>query len=415
MDVIDWDFEFVYNGPKQSHVSCYVGDYNPLAHCNIVGTQPLFYMNDGADIEDEFLDDVDFLETISQRIESYDKSYNALTNSDVQPTEGVFDQFFNQTQTKTIAIDDIKNMAEKSALFAEYMDYMAKYNIVITADETVNNTQYNRSLQTIGFNPYGSLERVIMGLAQSMRQAFLHKNGALINALRFQPEDAVLVNRLQQADYKIATIEIAWELRLSGYSKMWNMMMDGADRDLCMSYGVESMSNFRSLKNGMAARSAFEKWFISGRCKTLDRSIIQVMLGNKIDLIFNDADTSRLVAMDLIAKIGERPSGRNYLSTIVTQIMSDSMYTDVRDRSSANFLWFITFEKKMNELEQELQGELQQDENSGTTSDHSKGNLANANGATIEQFPDRTGQKNAQDTQQNTEGALFYLDHFRAL
>jgi hypothetical protein len=415
MDTFDWDLDFVYNGPKQSHISCYIGEFNPLAFCNIIGNQPLFYMNDSADEEDEFIDDIEFLETISQRIESYDKSYNALVTDVVQPTEGIFDRFFTVDQAKQTTIKDIKHMAEGSFLLETYMDIMESHNIVIVADEASDGVIYNRQLQSITFNPFLSVERTVMQLASAMRQAFLHKNGALINPLRFQPEDAVLINRLQSADQKIATIEIAWELRLSGHSNLWDIMMDGADRDICTAYGVEAMSNFRSLKNGLAARSAFEKWFISSRCKTMDRNIIQIMLGNKIDLIFNDTDTSRLVATDLVAKMGLRPVGKNYLSTIITQIMVDSLYTDVRDRSNANFLWFITFEKKMNEMEQELQGELQTDDKSVTTSDHSKGNHANASGAPITKFPDRQGLSKNADTDQSAEGALFYLDHFRAL
>ena len=35
--------------------------------------------------------------------------------------------------------------------------------------------------------------------------------------------------------------------------------------------------------------------------------------------------------------------------------MTDPIFTDVRDRSNANFLWFIKFERSFKETEQELQ------------------------------------------------------------
>jgi hypothetical protein len=40
-------------------------------------------------------------------------------------------------------------------------------------------------------------------------------------------------------------------------------------------------------------------------------------------------------------------------------IMNDPVFTDVRDRSNANFLWFIKFERSFMETERELQSSSQ--------------------------------------------------------
>ena len=104
--------------------------------------------------------------------------------------------------------------------------------------------------------------------------------------------------------------------------------------------------------------------------------------------------------MDVIAGVGLRPEGKNYLSSIVTQIMSDGLYGDVRDRSNANFLWFVTFERRMSDMEQKIksdggQEQLQKDENS------------------VISMP----QENKiidHDTNSNGVASVFFLDHFRA-
>jgi len=53
--------------------------------------------------------------------------------------------------------------------------------------------------------------------------------------------------------------------------------------------------------------------------------------------------------------LGEQPYGKNYLARFTDLIINDPLFTDVRDRSNANFLWFVKFERAYNEAEQDLQ------------------------------------------------------------
>jgi len=53
--------------------------------------------------------------------------------------------------------------------------------------------------------------------------------------------------------------------------------------------------------------------------------------------------------------LGEQPYGKNYLARFTDLIINDPLFTDVRDRSNANFLWFVKFEHAYNEAEQDLQ------------------------------------------------------------
>ena len=406
------DLDFIYNGPMASRISCHMGDQGQRAFCNAVSDQPMFYIDDSAEAyeEDAFLADVDLIETLKTRIDAYDKTAKSLTAKISEPTQSVFDDVFS-SQKQEYTIEDILTYGSQSATFAAYVNHLKDNNVTFITKDTVESALYDRGMQLICVNPHLSLDKAVMALATPLRLAFHHKQGALINPLRFQPEDAVLINRLLAADAKTTALEMAWELRLAGQTTAWDTMMSGSDYDLCSAYGMEAMTNFCSLKNGLAARSTFEKWFISGRCKSFDRGIIQVMLGNKVDLIFDDEDTSRTIATDVVARMGNRPTGKNYLSPIVTQIMVDGLYTEVRDRSNANFLWFITFEKRMNEVEQELQ-----DDGLLDTKASSKSKASN-HGSTshIISFPsvEHTGDE-CKSTGTNG-AALFYLDHFRAL
>jgi hypothetical protein len=55
--------------------------------------------------------------------------------------------------------------------------------------------------------------------------------------------------------------------------------------------------------------------------------------------------------------LGEQPFGKNYLAPYAQMIIEDPVFTEVRDRSNANFLWFIKFERSFRETEQALQSE----------------------------------------------------------
>lgn len=423
MDKQDWGMDFVYNGPLANRVSCHSGDLGQRVSCNLIGDQPLFYIDDSADcVAEDFLfdqgvdslADEDIIASLREKIESYDRSARSLgAGMEIESTATVFDRLLSADQgvAAIIAKDDLIAYGCQSGTFTAYYNFLRGAGIAFDMSESVGSAVYDRNSRTVFINPFMSVERAIAAMSESMRCAWHHTQGTLINPLHFQPEDAVLVNRLIDADLKIISVEIAWELRLAGKTALWNMMMAGADYDLCSAYAMEAMTNFRSIKNGLASRATFEKWFLSGRCKLLDRAIIQIMLGNKVDMIFDDEDTSRTIATDLVAKIGVRPLGKNYLAPIVTQIMVDSIYGDVRDRSNANFLWFITFERKMSETEQELQqsGRLIQ-----TASAKAK-DISHDATTDIIAFPARPSIGQSGGADENGEASLFYLDHFRAL
>lgn len=417
----NWTMDFIYNGPVQNRVSCHLGFLSTRAECNLVGDQPLFYIDDSADSDDlSFLEDMfdngseeQLIETLRARIAAYDRTSKSLEVINHRSTSDYFDRIFaTDTITPAKEITSVLDMATKSRTFAAYHKILTHAGVKFVTDNTVSCGCYDRPAKIIRLNAFLTIEDAIVALTKAMRLAWHHLQGALMNPLRFQPEDAVVIHRLMAADQDVSAIAVAWELRLAGEKSVWNALMQGCDYDLCAAYALEAMTNFRSIANGYASRMTFEKWFVSGRCKSLDRTIIQVMLGNNTDYIFDDADISRMIATDIVAKMGERPLGKNYLSPIVTQIMVDGLYTEIRDRANANFLWFITFERKMAETEQELQNSGKHNFSADRRNNQDKPHDHNAE---IIAFPAQTIRRRNGKRMQNACASVYYIDHFRAI
>lgn len=421
MDKQSWDLDFTYKGPLQNRMSCHAGDHSRTAICNLIGDQPLFYIDDTVeddrlfenllDMEDDgFLPDEDFLDSLRNRLGSYEKSSRLIESVETVPTEQAFDALYGKPFDGPVPLEDVTAFGSQSGTFAAYLDFIETHGIAVKTDAHCETAGYNRHTGIISVNPYLPVMDGAVALLQAMRLAWHHKQGTLINPLRFQPEDAILVNRLLQADRAVVQIEMAWEMNLAGHKEAWTAFITANGYDLCSVYAIEAMTDFRAIKSGLAARAAFEKWFISGRCKVMDRDLIQLMLGQQGDLCFETPETSRHVAADIVARMGLRPQGKNYLTPLVPQIMTDGLFTEVRDRSNANFLWFITFEKNFKETEQHLQeGRMSSKAGSGAT----KREIHGSGG--IVSFPVRKSGTAPASRNRRDEATVFYLDHFRSM
>ncbi len=415
MDKPIWDYDFQYQGPQSVRVSCHAGDQGSKALSNIIGDQPLFYIDDSAD-EDEFLfveedqamptallpSDEKFLAKMRQKIESYDRAAKSLSQFDIVTPEDNFDQLLNN-DNEDLSLDDIINYGQQSSIFKSYYDFIIDKNIDIKLSKQIKTSHYIATKKTIQINPSLNITDASVAFIKSMRLAWHDHNGVLLNPLSFLPEEAVLINRLIEADSDIAEVALLWDLNLAGHHDVWARAMCGANYDLCSAYAMEAMADFRSIKSGLAMRSTFEKWFISGRCKQIDRNIIQIMMGGHTDLEINDRDASRVIAMDIIAGLGRVPQADNYLSQIVVQIMNDALYGEVRDRSNANFLWFVSFERRMSDMEQELQS----DEKSEIETQNNHDNVIT--------LPQGHTQNGTYELNTSEHASLFFLDHFRGL
>lgn len=333
--------------------------------CTIIGDQPLFYMDFEGDFEEEgIFDDVDytFLESELKQLKKEIASFDKFSDTFLQDTNAQVESFFEDkdfiTQPQTSSnqsIDTLIETLKQSRLAAAYIECMENHNVVIEYNAQVESAEYNRANASIAINPNLSHANQILVTAQELRRHFQHRQGALINPLLFHPDNAVLINRSQSADLIVSMIRIAWELQLAGEKTAWEYIENSSIADLGRAFAREAYLDFRTINNGEAAAAVFEAWFLSERCRAQDKILVQQMLADYQGFVFNLDDASQNITPTLIAALGEMPFGKNYLAEHALTIMNDPIFSDIRDRSNANFLWFIKFERSFRESEQHLQ------------------------------------------------------------
>lgn len=211
----------------------------------------------------------------------------------------------------------------------------------------------------ITLNPYRPTGDLLNLLVRELRRAGQHKNGALVNPLSFEPDEAILVNRAQQADVLMVSVKVAWELRLAGESEAWDFLSATPMADVSRIFEIKAQADFRTLSNGEAARAAYDKFFEDSRTKLHDKRIIHQMLLDEHGYMKAGLKRPK-VTMDLFRRLGELPNSRNYLSMKAKHQPTDMCYSTVEDRLNANFLWFIKFERSFQEKELQMVQELGQ-------------------------------------------------------
>jgi hypothetical protein len=209
------------------------------------------------------------------------------------------------------------------------------------------------SRRVITLNPHRPTGDLVNLLSRELRRAWQHRQGALVSPLSFEPDEAILVNRAQAADVLMISIKIAWELKLIGLPEAWDHMIGSPLADIGRTFEMKAQTDFRTLNNGEASRAAYDKFFEDARTKAHDKRIIHQMLQDETGYI-KSMEKPQKVSMDLFKRLGELPHGRNYLSMKAKHTPTDMRYATVEDRSNANFLWFIKFERSFQEKELQM-------------------------------------------------------------
>jgi hypothetical protein len=205
----------------------------------------------------------------------------------------------------------------------------------------------------IALNPHRPEGDVINMLVRELRRAWQHNQGALVNPMQFEPDDAVLVNRAQQADVFMVSIKVAWELKLIGESVAWDFMTGSPMLAVTRAFETQAQQDFRSLNNGEAARAAYDKFFEGSCTKPHDKRIIHQMLLDDVGYMKAVRKEERAPA-ELFRRLGVLPNSSNYLAIRNKRAPTDMCYSTVEDRSNANFLWFIKFERSFQEKELQM-------------------------------------------------------------
>lgn len=358
-----------------------LNNYQPV-RCTIIGDQPLFFMDyEGtyeadsfdAGVEDVF-GDITAVETIEQGVEKLqERVMKALQEEgtagiDLDAGERAAQSlalFLQDTAFATTPgaadqpiIDDAEyllSLLGKANTGAALIENARKYETKFVMGGAVSTALYDRRQNTVFINPHLNEADQIMLLVRELRRVWQHRHGALVHPLTFHPDQAVLIHRSQVADLCVSMVRAAWELQLAGLPSAWDRLEDSSLADLTRAFAREAYMDFRSVNGGEASAAVFEAWFLSERCRQEDRRLIQQMLADYQGYVFENINPSTQITAELILALGSQPAGKNYLSQYVTAIMRDALFTEIRDRSNANFLWFIKFERSFRETEQELQ------------------------------------------------------------
>ncbi len=417
---IDNQTEIMLSRQPVCHVAYTLNNAQPV-RSTIIGEQPLFYMDFEGALDDE-CDDFLFealeesIENLKEKVNSYDRfSLEFSQPADVRMQEFLADSALacstGETADPACTMDEIREELSHSRFAASLMEFSEEHKVEMIFSTQVETAIYERTSGRIVINPNLDISSAILLTVRELRRVWQHKNGVLLNPLTFYPDHAILVNRAQIADLTVSMIRTAWELQLSGEKDIWSRIENSPMADLGRVFAREAYMDFRTINNGVAAAATFETWFLSERCRRQDKILIQQMLTDYQGYVFSSEQTSLSVSAELIGKLGSMPFGKNYLAAYAQTIMTDPVFTDVRDRSNANFLWFIKFEKSFRETEQELQqesGHQGYDDRHGFSGNLSKDcNYDEA--ATIIAFPRGRECTDRQETDNETDAEIIFF------
>lgn len=366
-----YEFDFRGKDTDKNNMVCrvaYTLNNDQPVRSTIIGDEPLFYWDYEVEEEDgAFFDEAeigileDEIENLRQEIETFDR-FSADFAAD--PDEKFEDFLDNAASITASEPSVVKN--DKDALVATlnnsriaefYIGFAEEHGVEIVLSKQIRDAEYNRKSGTIFINPNLDHTDQVLVAARELRRHWQHRQGALINPLMFHPDNAVLINRLQVADLAVSMVRIAWELQLAGEKSAWERVENSSLGDLGRAFAREAFLDFRTINNGMAAAAVFETWFLSERCRLEDKTLIRNMLADYQGYVFDQEEAEKSITPTLISALGEMPYGKNYLAQHCATLMGDPIFTDVRDRSNANFLWFIKFERSFREAESELQSQ----------------------------------------------------------
>lgn len=323
-----------------------LGCTEPPAVCTAVDHDPLICID-----EKDFLEEEDKSCGFGARLNGAQQACARLTREAQLITPGALDLFAENAKafafgaslvnTETNALRDLLSQSRAGAAYLACAD---KHGIPLLPSGQITSATYDQRAGVILYNPTLQEAPLILAVAAALRRHWQDRQGALISPLAFAPETALLIGRAQQADIAQAVLRVAWELRIAGAGHIWAYVETGTLMDLGQAFAAEAFLDFRGLASGDAALAVFEAWFLSPRCAIFDKVLIHKMLARLSRPSGYLSQGLRVAASDLLAALGRCPVGDNYLAKHVPTILEDPLFTEVRDRANANFLWFVKFE-----------------------------------------------------------------------
>ncbi len=259
-----------------------------------------------------------------------------------------------QTEKKvTVLIEDLKKIILKSRTGEAMLCAATDLEIYYDAQTTVSQLYLLEDKAVITLNPNNPKGTLINTLVRELRRVWQHNHKALVNPMSYEPDVAILVNRAQQSDVLVTAIKVAWELKFVEEDDAWDFLSASSFSGMTRSFEITAQKDFRSLNNGEASREAYDKFFKENGSKIYDKKIIHQMLLDDKGYMKNPAKKPN-ADLDLFSNLGDMPNSSNYLTSKGRDLPNEDTYSKVGDRSNANFLWFIKFERSFQEKEIEM-------------------------------------------------------------
>ena len=371
-----------FKKPRGFRMAYSLNNYQPV-ECTLISDQPFFYMDEemvmeedailsdesfnefAGDFNEDFVEEnYEFLEAEIAQLKNKIDAYERVSLEFSKPADQCHQEFITDSRFVTgspatvdedALLEKIESAISQSRMAKTLLEFATSQGIQLAFSNQIETVSYDKDAEKIFIrNDINFVDQVLLTV-QELRRHWQHRQGVLVHPLTFHPDQAVLINRAQLADLSAAVIRCAWEMKLQGEKEFWARIENSSLSDLGRALAREALSDFRTLNNGKASAAVFETWFLSERCRAQDKKLIQAMLADYRGYVFDNAEASKIVSIDLICALGEQPFGKNYLAPYAHMILNDPVFTDIRDRSNANFLWFIKFERSFIETEQELQ------------------------------------------------------------
>ncbi len=366
--------------PLASARTAYTLNNHQPVKCSFIGTDPLFFMDTDELIEEDGLFEDFSLEIFSEELEDLKHkmvSYEAISKEFHTEEISISDLFLKEAKFVTselpneASLQTLINILTQSRFADTLIDYATAHGVELEYSSHVKISEYDRDAGKIFIHPSLEMGYQILMASAELRRVWQHKNGALVDPMAFYPDHGILINRLQEADANAFMVRIAWELKLAHHTEAWHLVEHSPFADLGRSFAQEACTDFRAANNGKALLSIVEAWFLSERCRKHDRTLIQRMLAGQAPEGFaHSQDLSRQALIEVIYALGENPYGNNYLAPHIQLLIEDPIFSEVRDRSNANFLWFVKFESSFAQAELIAEQDLQMDSSLDGTSSH---------------------------------------------
>ena len=228
---------------------------------------------------------------------------------------------------------------------SELVRNMLSEMVIEFKSSTVDNTYFRDGVLHINNTGYIPQE---LSIAISEIRAGWHiqNNNYIHDIFDLRPDDIIVYNRTMISDLTCCIFRAAWEMHLSQVDIVYHYLNNSPESaQIFKKYCTAMQTDFRGIKSGEGYSIIFEDIALSNAFSEMDKSIITSLMSSSI---YNRTpDNDKKLTHEMLNNIFSMPNGEENRDMIAhtNVVLTDPIFTEVRERGSANFLWFIKFER----------------------------------------------------------------------